>query len=514
MAAGGSDDVFDILKNAASSDAIAAHQASQKAHDEEMALKAQRRAAETIQEHSSQPVYFDSITILGAPRTRRSFLEKLVKPSLDRSDEGDFTLRDAFRELNKTIGGLQSFDIFQSNIAFHLDTPPTYNFDPANPDSPIPLSAVINVKERSRLLLKSGTDLGNTEGSAYGQLTVRNVFGGAEFLNITASRGTRTRSAYDATFTTPINSSPFSSFELKGLSTSRDNPHSSHTELSKGFLGTVRWAIPSHFLKQSISYEGIWRTLTSLHDDASATIRQDAGDSIKSAITHILTRDTRNNPILPTSGTFLRLRNSVAGFGPLKGTVGHWKSEVESSLALSLFKGVSVNSSLRGGILFPLALSGETESRPSTVADRFHIGGANDVRGFQTGGLGPHSGRDSLGGDAYVAGSVGMLFPFPRVGADSGLRLQAFVNGGRVLALEKPPGAKSASAGDKMKYTVGRLLSEAPSLAAGVGIVYGHPVARFELNFCLPLGVRGTYGEEGAEKARKGLQFGVGIEFL
>ncbi|KAF3906704.1 hypothetical protein ABW20_dc0110584 [Dactylellina cionopaga] len=526
MAVGGSDDaslvslpmskaVFDILKDAGTPEALAAQQAARKVRDEEAALRAQRRASETIQEHSSQPVYFDSVTILGAGRTRRSFLEKLVKPSLDRSDQGDFTLKDALSELQRTIGGLRYFDIFHPNIPFYLDTIPNYTFDPSKPNAPIPLTAIINIKERSRFLLKSGTDIGNTEGSAYGQATLRNVFGGAESLHITGSKGTRTRTAYDATFSTPINSSPFSSFELKVLSAARDNTAiSSYTEHSRGVIGTLRWSQPSHYLNQSISYEGLWRTLTSLEEIASPSVRDNAGHSIKSAITHIITRDTRDSPILPTSGALLRLRNSVAGFGLLKGTVAHWRSEVESAWAVPLFKGVSFNSSFRGGILYPLALSGQAVPKPSSIADRFHIGGANDVRGFQTGGLGPHSGKDSLGGDAYVAGSVGMLFPFPRVGTESGLRFQAFVNGGRVLALQTPPGANMTNVGEGIGYTVSKLLSEVPSLAAGVGIVYGHPVARFELNFCLPLGVRGTHGEEGAERARKGLQFGVGVEFL
>ena len=47
-----------------------------------------------------------------------------------------------------------------------------------------------------------------------------------------------------------------------------------------------------------------------------------------------------------------------------------------------------------------------------------------------------------------------------------------------------------------------------PSVAAGVGLVYAHPVARFELNFSLPLVVR--RGEGG----RKGVSFGVGMSML
>jgi outer membrane protein insertion porin family len=38
--------------------------------------------------------------------------------------------------------------------------------------------------------------------------------------------------------------------------------------------------------------------------------------------------------------------------------------------------------------------------------------------------------------------------------------------------------------------------------------VYAHPMARFEINFSLPLVSRAK------EETRKGLSFGVGIEFL
>ena len=61
---------------------------------------------------------------------------------------------------------------------------------------------------------------------------------------------------------------------------------------------------------------------------------------------------------------------------------------------------------------------------------------------------------------------------------------------------------------DEIGVSVKDLQTGLPSIAAGVGIVYAHPVARFELNFSLPLVLR--KGEEG----RKGLQLGIGINFL
>lgn len=59
-----------------------------------------------------------------------------------------------------------------------------------------------------------------------------------------------------------------------------------------------------------------------------------------------------------------------------------------------------------------------------------------------------------------------------------------------------------------MTSTIAELGNGLPSLAAGVGLVYAHPVARFELNFSLPLVLRK------GEDARKGLQFGIGINML
>ena len=125
--------------------------------------------------------------------------------------------------------------------------------------------------------------------------------------------------------------------------------------------------------------------------------------------------------------------------------------------------------------------------------------------------LGPRDGNDAVGGDVYAAGSANLLLPIPRVGLDRPFRFQAFVNGGRLLAL---PGTSKQDGADRqnMQQTAVSAIQELgnglPSMSAGFGLVYAHPVARFELNFSLPLVLR--KGEEG----RKGVQFGVGINML
>jgi outer membrane protein insertion porin family len=401
------------------------------------------------------------------------------------------------------------------------------------------LDIAISVREKSRLIFKAGTDVGNAEGSAYTNALWRNMFGGAETLSINASAGTRTRSAYSASFTTPVNSNPDVRFSLEGLASSTQKPWASHEEVLKGATARFAWLArptgttyggPSD--THTISYSHVWRQVTGLAEGASPTVRADAGDSLKSSITHTFTRDRRDNPMLPQNGYLFKTTSELAGWGPLRGDVAFAKSEVEVSGAaplvlpgagaatISKLSGVSVGGGFRMGVLCPLAsgygLSGK--ALPSRINDRFQLGGPTDVRGFTQGGLGPRHGPDAVGGDVYAAGGVNMLLPLPRTGPTSPLRLQLFANGGRLVALQNTgaskasgrngPAMDSGSVVHGLSSAIGELGNGLPSIAAGVGLVYAHPVARFELNFSLPLVSR--RGEEG----RKGLQVGVGINFL
>lgn len=405
-------------------------------------------------------------------------------------------------------------DLFQQPIQVYLDQSP--DIDLATGLAKV--DAYFAVKEKSRVLLKTGTDLGNVEGSAYGNLLWRNVFGGAETLNLNASMGTRTRTAYQAALETPIFSDPDFRMEVGGVASSTQKSWASHEEATKGGWAKLRW-LNSSGNRHELGYNGFWRQMTGLAEEASPTVRADAGDSVKSSVFHSWVNDKRDNPLLPSSGYYAKTFNEVAGAGPLKGDVAFWKSEIETQSAVPIpipgikwDSGISFTTGLRAGLLYPLGLGSSSRPQLSRVNDRFLLGGPTDVRGFRLCGLGPHDGADAVGGDVYAAGSANLFFPLPRVGADKPLRLQAFVNGGRLLPLRNPGSKRGpATAGEAqnaMVSTLSELSNGLPSVAAGLGLVYAHPVARFELNFSLPLVVR--KGEEG----RKGLQLGIGINFL
>ncbi|KAL2149212.1 hypothetical protein VTH82DRAFT_8560 [Thermothelomyces myriococcoides] len=479
-----------------------------------------------LDEHVLTPASISKLEVHGATNTRRSLLDQILKPVLEDTAAAGTTLGQVLDRVGAATKKLARFDIFKEDGFGVFLSEATDQPQSATPTGRTDLDISIRVKEKSRLVFSAGTDFGNAEGSAYTNAVVRNIFGGAETLTVNASAGTRTRSAYNATFSTPVNGNPDFRLFAEALHSATQKPWASHEERLTGANLRLAW-LTEKGDTHTFAYTSAWRQLTGLAAAASPTVRADAGDSLKSSLSHTYTRDRRDNPMLPQSGYLFRSVSELAGWGPLSGDVSFAKTEVEASGALPVAipglsgkSGVSVGGGLRLGVLYPLPLgySLTGAAQPSRINDRFQLGGPNDVRGFKIGGLGPHDGVDAVGGDVYAAGSVNALLPLPRTGPDSPLRLQLFANAGRLVALNSKAGAgkegkeglamSSSAVFKAVKAAVGELTNGIPSLSTGVGLVYAHPVARFELNFSLPLALR--RGEEG----RKGLQLGVGISFL
>lgn len=465
--------------------------------------------------NATKPITISSVRVLGAPNTRHAFLDRIFHPILshNRPDAGTYTLQSALAEIGGAVDKLNRLEIFQQPVSTYIDTP-----DQTDPSTtPTDHAVFISAKERGKYTIRTGTEAGTAEGSAYVNAQLRNIFGGAESVNAHASLGTRTRSAYSANFSTPILSNPDLKWEIGGLASSTLKTWASHEEVLKGGNTRLTYQTGARS-RHEVLYSGLWRQVTGLAEKASAIVREDAGDSFKSSIQHIWTTDTRDVPMLPSRGFLLKTVSEIAGLGPLRGDVAFGKFSFDSQAAVPIpipgfqgDSGVSFTAGLRGGLLYPLTLGGQSQVTHSRINDRFQLGGATDVRGFRLGGLGPRDGQDAVGGDVFAAGGASLLLPIPRVGKDTPLRIQAFINGGRLLALQESSQGDGDSGRQRqgsLAQTLGKLTQELPSAAAGVGLVYAHPAARFEVNFSLPLVVR--KGEEG----RKGVSFGVGIDFL
>ncbi|XP_014556179.1 hypothetical protein COCVIDRAFT_100530 [Bipolaris victoriae FI3] len=511
MASPHEDDVFERLKNRTDLKEQQRQQDEINARLQAQQQRAQQRLGELVEDNTSLPVTISSVRVLHANRTRRSFLERVVDPLLSANRTEPYTLEEALKEVGEATDKLNRFGIFKSPISVYLDRPS----QTIATSSPTDVDVYISAIERGNYTIKTGTEAGASEADAYVHAELRNLFGGAETLNAHGSLGTRTRSAYSLAFDTPILANPNLKFQLNGFASSTLKSWASHEEVLKGGNSKLLWRMKNGATHE-IGYSAIWRQITSLAENASPSIRADAGDSFKSSITHTWLQDKRDYPLLPNRGYMMKSVSELAGFGPLKGDTAFWKSEVESQVALPFGNtGITLTAGLRGGLLYPMKLAGENQYQASRINDRFQLGGPNNVRGFRLAGLGPRDGPDSLGGDMYAAGGASLLLPIPRVGKETPLRLQAFINGGRLLALKNPNSKKedgsfgsSSDVYGAIRKSFSTLTAEMPSAAAGFGLVYAHPVARFEINFSLPLIMRAK------EESRKGLSFGVGIEFL
>ncbi|CUS11771.1 unnamed protein product [Tuber aestivum] len=496
------DDVLDRLKKNVDPTVLSEREVAALKRAAEHYEKARNRLKNLVDDNSTLPATISHINIDGAKNTRASFLRKVLQETFAKSREPGFTLEDALRELRRDCRTFYKFGIFHP--------PGLYIDSTGRENGKANLKAEISLRELSRFTLKTGTDMEGTDtggagGSGYLSLTYRNMFGGAESLNGYASIGTRTRSVYEVNFQAPINANPDLILETSGYASTRSHQHySSHEEVLRGGKVGVKWG------EHETGYTGVWRQITGLAEGASPVVRGDAGDSVKSSLWHTFARDRRDSHLLPTRGWMVKSESELAGWGGLGGDVAFWKSEMETQVAAPLgASGISVSAGLRGGLLYPLSTGIGDNSKPpqpSRINDRFQLGGPTDVRGFRESGLGPRYGNDSVGGDVYMSGGANIYFPLPKVGPKKPLRLQAFVNSGRLVGLQ----GLSEGDGNVNSSVVGafkELSNGMPSAAAGVGLVYAHPIARFELNFCLPLVKRS------GERGRKGLQLGIGINF-
>ncbi|RPA71633.1 hypothetical protein BJ508DRAFT_88185 [Ascobolus immersus RN42] len=448
-----------------------------------------------IAEGQDFPVKLTSIHIDGATRTRPGFLQSATSNLLDSGNPNTQTFKGLLGEIHRTVNKLQAFDIFRPEI--DLDVTATDAIS-RKIDGPVSLAAKIGVKERSRVTFTTGTEIGNLEGSGHIHGTFRNVLGGAETASFTASTGTRTKASYNALFTTPILASPNRLGFVEAFSRSRSNQHyASHDQQEQGVRAGLRFNFPDFRTTNELSYTLKNRSITSLASDASATVRAEASDSVLSALEYIYTVDTRDYPMLPSSGNLLRTTAQIAGWFT---GVCHTKFEVDSQFSHTIRPHpqfpVTFTASARGGFLCPFPSHGITE--PSHLADRFILGGPTNVRGFRDGGLGPRDGKDAIGGDFYTTLGASILFPIRKNDQGFPLRAMLWGNAGRLCAIDN--GGWKAAAKE--------LQNGLPSIAAGVGLVYGHPSARFELTFGVPVVARA------GERLRKGFNLGVGIEFL
>ncbi|WVQ97995.1 hypothetical protein IAU59_005115 [Kwoniella sp. CBS 9459] len=470
--------------------------------------QAQRRVGDVVSENMDRPLRLTSIRLAPTLKTTRpSFLSAALSPFLaPASPQNSSFLNPAPpppRNLHEILLSTKS-------IVAHLDQFGIYDmdrvgirFEPRRGGDPDEVEMVLALREKGRLFLKAGTEVGGGEGGGNVTARIRNVFGGAETLEANASLGTKTKSAYQLSLSTPLLASPLLSFALSAFSLDRDNSaFASHRDRAQG--GRAKLSAITPWGTHDLQYELVNRDIDHLAPNASVSVRELAVPSTKSSLSHTWYSDTRDDLWTGTSGRLLKLTHEYAGLPGSSERAHFFKSTTQSQLSRALYPGSNIHYSISSltTLLLPLFSSSPSSAEGGASAstylpDRTYLGGPNSVRGWKVGGMGRRDGPDSLGGDLSWGLGLSVFSPIPKK-EHWPLKLHAFLNGGKVVSYDQ---TRCFTDNITKLYTQ-------PNLSCGVGLMYRLEPIRIEINFSMPL-----IGRKG-ERTARGLGVGVGIEFL
>jgi outer membrane protein insertion porin family len=437
---------------------------------------------EIFQKNATRPINVRNIVVEGTEQFRDSFITAQIKPLLESKN-----FNDLLKSVDSVNLNFQKLGVLQNPLQIQLHSLPNYKTFGS-----LDIQPMLKLTPAKKFFAKTGTNIGNGEGDGYMTFQWRNIFGGGESLMLDATTGTRTKSSYLLNYSTPLFNNAGWKVDTSVFSNSRKIDWTSHEQSIVGINNKII-SVNEGFINHEFSIENIIRSVHSVDSkNASNNVLFHAGEDFKSSFIYKFNYDSRDDKILPTHGSSLIINNEISGLSKYN-TSSFIKQSVESSFAYTLSDRFSeiVNFSLRGGWLYSF-------NKPSHLMDRFYIGGPNDVRSFFFNGLGPRNFNDTLGGDIYLSGGLSHFHKLPFISKDSSFKLHQFVNFGRLIPFEK----------DQPLQSTVKQLFEQPSIGFGFGLVFKHSLARFELNFVLPL----TAHEN--DSMRKGLQYGIGLSFM
>lgn len=228
-----------------------------------------------------------------------------------------------------------------------------------------------------------------------------------------------------------------------------------------GFALRAGYAFSEH-LRQVWSYSLVDRTVYNILSTASPYIENQAGHTLLSQVGQVLTLDYRDSRVYPHSGFVAEAGFDFAGIG---GDAKYLRTNVNGAYYIPLDR-------LTGNGDWAVKIAGSVGYLDSIggkdlIIDRFFLGGDN-LRGFQTGGAGPHDTLtgDPLGGRFIWTQTTELQFPLP-VSADLGLTGRAFVDVG-ALSNANFKNFSSCVEADGTACQITQ--SSAPRIGAGIGI--------------------------------------------
>jgi outer membrane protein insertion porin family len=387
-------------------------------------------------------VYVERIDIVGNQRT----MDKVIRREFKLAEGDPFNAA----LIRRSRQAIQDLDYFQ-NVEISSQ-------QGSAPDKSV-LTTTIQEKATGELTIGGGysTDVGAL---ATVGLREKNLIGTGIDAGITGTLAQK-ESQVDLSVTDPyfLDRNIVTGFDIFRTETNNLDVEE-YSERRTGANIRIGYAFNDH-LRQLWTYSVVQRDVYDVQSTASLYVQDQAGQSLLSQIGQTLTLDYRDSKLEPHTGWVMRFGSDFAGLGGDAHFV-RLKYDTTYYIPLDRFSGNSDwGIAVSGGVgnLFSL-------NNNERIIDRFFLGGDN-LRGFQTGGVGPHAinGGDSLGGRFLWTQSTELRFPLP-VSPDLGLTGRAFVDMGSLSGLSKL--VINGVVQPAVDYT-------SPRIGAGVGVSWKTP---------------------------------------
>ncbi|MBT9445067.1 MAG: outer membrane protein assembly factor BamA [Hyphomonadaceae bacterium] len=466
-----------------------------------------RKVDVTFEVNEGPRVFVERINIVGNTRT----LDQVIRREL-RVSEGDAfnrVLLDRSRSRIRSLGFFKNVEIAES--------------EGSQPDR-----AVVDVKveEDTTGELAFAAGFSSTDNFLFDvSVSERNLRGRGQFLRLRASTSSR-RQQVDIRFTEPrfLGRDLAAGFDLYTLRTdyldeSSFENQSTGAGLRASFPVTDSTGIGlTYTFRQDdtqiadslidLNTDGdnnITTTPTDLVDQCDIRnlsrplLCEQEGTFLTSVFGYTFNWDKRNDPVDPTRGFDMSLRQDLAGLG---GDVKYLRTEIEATTYYGIFRDVVASFSLSGGYILGW---GDDTVR---INDRFFKGGSS-FRGFDVAGIGPRQiivvedsttpnnpqviEGDSIGGNAYYIGTLQMTFPtgLPK---EYGISGALFAEFGGLGILDEQDRRKQVSeildTSNLPNFTrVTSYVDDALSLRASVGVsvFWDSPFGPVQFDFAHPL---------------------------
>jgi outer membrane protein insertion porin family len=351
-----------------------------------------------FQINKGEQVYINHINISGNNITR----DKVIRRQLE-VVEGDLYSSSKLRSSYANLNRLRYFE----EVDFQTEKGADKNKMDVN----------IRVKEKSTGMFMVGAGYSAADQAVVmAQITQQNFLGYGQILSLKASLGSTTNN-YDISFTEPwlFDLPLWCKFDIWKYKKDYD----SYTLDSRGAgltFGYPIWEKIVGYIGYKLTSDDIQDVLTT----APWQIKAQEGQTISSAVTATLMRDTTDDYIFPSKGTKANISVTHAG-GPLQGDTNY--TQYSGSLFTYFPLPLGVVFSAKGRIGYIQAHEGVEVP----IFNRYVLGGINSLRGFRY--VGPTDGgtSDVIGGTTMLVFNAELVFPFIK---DSGMKIAAFYDAG------------------------------------------------------------------------------------